>query len=604
METQKFPSLSIIIPAYNEVVGLEGSCDATLRALASAGIDDYEILIITDPAPDGSDDGTSELAARIAENNPKVRHFSEPIFVGLGFKYRKGIRLATKDWVMTVPAHNLTHESTLLNIMLHIGLSDAIFTYTENTEARPPEARFVSRAYVVLCNLLFGLDMKYYNGISVVKRDLLVKIPALANDHAFMVEAIVFLVKSGVSYVVLPQFLKTSERTGRLWNIENMLRVAGSLGSLFWRINIEEQRLDIPSAKLIEKNSFNVLGTSLPAVGSVPDFAAIFQLLRQNSIRTVHPILVHLVKTIATSLGLVGLKKDGTSNISFDPSRVMGIAKALSNLAIRTGTRMVMVGTFDKMYSKNGSRRRSKKKLTSSLSFVMPAYNVADQLREAYESVCRIVARAKISDYEIIIVSNSTPECTDDGTLNLADSIAKSDVKVSHISNSFYAGMGVRFRQGLSAAQKNYVMMVAGDGEFEEESMVNLVSNLGKAELIIPYISNPQARPIERQIVSQGFVSICNRMFGLGLRYYNGPCIMHRRFAQRVSASCDGYAYMAELLIYLIKSGISYREVSWRIKPSVSSKAFNLESVDEVLEEMTALFWKVNVEGQRVDLSD
>ena len=59
---------------------------------------------------------------------------------------------------------------------------------------------------------------------------------------------------------------------------------------------------------------------------------------------------------------------------------------------------------------------------------------------------------------------------------------------------------------------------------------------------------------------------------------------------------------MAEILIYLIKSGADYLEVPWKIKRVEGSKAFRPESVNEVLETMSTLFWKINIEGSRVAL--
>lgn len=593
------PSLTIVMPAYNEAVGLEGTYEVMTRVLTVAGISDYEILIITDPKPDGSHDGTSDIAERIATNDPRVRHLAESFFVGLGFKYREGFHAATKDYVMFVPAHNLTEESSLVNIILHIGQADAIFTYTANLEVRPPEARFVSKAYVTLCNLLFGLDMKYYNGISVVRRDLLLKIPALVNDHVCLTEVIVYLVKSGVLYLELPQRLKPSDRTGRVWNVENMFRVLGSLGSLFWRINVNEERLEIPGVELPKPVS---IGSLLAGPSGIPDFGAIFTLMRQNFVQTVHPILVYLAKCGANALGLSAIKASDDGGQPFNPDRIIGIAKTLAALTGRIAMRMVMVGVNDRV-SRNGNKRRKVwKKKGGSLSVIMPTYNDAARLPQSCQIATQALQRAGITDYEIIIVSSTAPGGSHDGTLDIADQLAQKDERVRHIRNESYAGMGFRYRQGVDQATKDYVMMLPGDGEFEGDSIAEVLTHLGKAEIVVPYIDNSQTRPLERQIASQGFTTLCNKLFGLDLKYYNGMTIIPRHYLKEVPRNCEGYAYMAEILIYLLKSGVKYREVPFRIKPSVGSKAFKAESINEALESLTSLFWKVNVEGVRVQL--
>jgi len=596
------PSLTVVIPAYNEAEGLAGTYEAVNRALTIAGIVNYEILIVTDPRPDGSHDGTAEIAAQLAAVDPKVRHLPKSFFVGLGYKYREAIHEGTKDYLMFVPAHNLTEESSLVNIMLHVGQAEAIFTYTGNLEVRPPVARFVSRGYVVLCNLLFGLDVKYYNGISVVSRELLLKIPTLSNDHVAMAEIIVYLVRAGVKYLELPQLLKPSNRTGRVWNPENTFRVLGSLGSLFWRINIEEQRLEIAGATPLSTLS---PGALLVGSSGTPDFGAVLGLVRQNFVQTVHPILVYLVKCVANALGLSAIKSDGTgqaTEVGFNPDKLIGITRTLVALAGKIALRMALVGAGDLAGRNSIKKKKIWKKKDGSLSIVMPTYNEALRLPQTVDSATRALQKAGIGDYEIIVVTNTAPDGSHDGTLNVADGLAENIERVRHVRNESYAGMGVRYRQGVAAATKNYVMMLPGDGEFEEDSIAEVMKQLGKVEIIIPYIGNPQVRALERQLVSQGLVTLCNKLFGLNLKYYNGMCIIPRHYLEEVPANCEGYAYMIEILVHLLKSGARYREVPFKIKPSIGSKAFNAESVNEVFESLTSLFWKVNVEGVRVDL--
>lgn len=594
-------SLTVIMPAFNEAENIRSAYEAAIRALTIAGITDYEFFIITATDRDGSNDGTPDIVAGIMEENPRARHFHTPCFTGLGYKYRAGVYAATKDYVMMIPANNLTEESSLVNLMLHIGQGDAIFTYTNNPEVRPSDVRLVSRIYVTLCNILFGLDMKYYNGISIVRRDLLLKVPLSTDDHSYMTEVVVYLARSGVPYLELPQFLKVSERAGRAWNMENSLKVLGSLGSLFWRINIDEERLKISGVKSLPVAN---VGALLLDPNGTPDFMAIFKLARQNFVQTIHPILVCLVKSLAKSLGLLEMGKvragvDRTLNLD----KITGIAQAVASVGANMLMKLAMTSISDVVNKRTNRKKSRKRKKGGSLSIVMPAYNEAERLPGTCEMVDRMVGKAGIGDYEIIIVTNVAPDGSYDGTLDIADNLAVSKQYIRHIRNESYAGMGYRFRQGVGAVTKDFVMMIPGDGEFDEDSIAGVMANLGKSEIIVPYISNPRVRPPERQLMSQAFVSICNKLFGLSLKYYNGMCIIPTEYLRAVPMSCDNYAFMAEILIYLLKSGVSYKEVPFKIKPSVNSKAFRAESVNEALESLVSIFYKVNVEGNRIDIA-
>lgn len=588
------PSLTVLLPAYNEAAGLEGTYQAVTQALVIAGVTDYEVLIITDTQPDGQHDGTPAVAIQIAQNDPLVRHLHKPFFMGVGLKYREGIHAATKEYIIWLPAHNLTEESSLINILLHVGQTPAIFTYTGNMDARPPAARLVSRGYVTLCNLLLGLDQRYYNGISVVQRELLQKIPLVSNDHVCLAEVIAYIVKSAVPYLELPQLLKPSERTGRAWNPENMFRVLGSLGSLFWRISIEGQRLNgLPAAPASPP------ALTLPSASGALDLQAAYQFASRTALYTGHQLLVYLVKAAIQALGLSGPIEGQSSSENWNLETLMRISRTMTVLLGKIALHLVAVSATPSPVTK---RRRRRKKSEVSLTILMPAYREADHLEAAYQSVGRALAKAEIADYEILFLTVIPPDGGPDDTPAVAAQISQNDPRVRLLHSQQFHGLGYKYREGIRAASKNYVVLLPGDGEFDEDSVSKLLAQTGKAELIIPFIANPEVRPQERQIISRGFTTLCNILFGLNLQYYNGPCIIPRAYLQAVPMACDNFAYMAEILIYLVKSGVQYRELSWQIKPPQNSKAFRAESISETLETLMVLFWKVNVDGIRVNL--
>ena len=91
-------TISLIIPALNEEAGLEPTVNKVIQALGEK-FTDYEILIVND----GSQDKTGEIAERLAANNYHIRVFHNPKNLGLGYNYRRGVGLATKDYIGWVP---------------------------------------------------------------------------------------------------------------------------------------------------------------------------------------------------------------------------------------------------------------------------------------------------------------------------------------------------------------------------------------------------------------------------------------------------------------------------------------------------------------------
>lgn len=240
--------------------------------------------------------------------------------------------------------------------------------------------------------------------------------------------------------------------------------------------------------------------------------------------------------------------------------------------------------------------------MTSSLSIIIPAYNEFSNLKLALESTIRALKKAGIFDYEIIIITNTRRDGSHDGTPNIAAQLTREHPNVSHIHNPAYVNLGFKFRQGVKSARKDYITWVPGDNETVESSIAEIISHTGEAPMVISYTSNKQVRTWKRNFVSRGFTVLCNILFGLNLKYYNGICIYPRQMLQAVPMSSDNFAYMAEIIIYLVKSGTGYIQVPMEIKPTSASASFKIRSVFEALGTLALLFWNIHIKRVRVAL--
>ncbi len=237
-----------------------------------------------------------------------------------------------------------------------------------------------------------------------------------------------------------------------------------------------------------------------------------------------------------------------------------------------------------------------------SLTIIMPAYNEIKNLRPAYESVLRILQKAGISNYEIIITTGVRRNGNRDDTADVADRIAEEYKFTKSLYCDHFVGLGRKYHKAVQAATKEYIMLIPGDGEFVEDSIADIIGHIGEEEIIITYPNNPEVREFKRRFVSRSFTILCNILFGLNLRYYNGLNILPRKYLQKITMECDNFTYMAEILVYLIKSGISYIEIPFGTKPSVGSSAFNFRSVLETFSTLASLFWNIHFKRTRIRL--
>ncbi|MBX4189865.1 glycosyltransferase family 2 protein [Candidatus Parcubacteria bacterium] len=237
------PSLSVLITAYNEGPALRATYHTIIESLKAANITDYEILILTCTRPDGTHDGTPDIAEEVAKSDPRVVHYADNFLSPLGDQYWRGVQKATKEYVMWLAGSDLIFGNSITEVMNHIGESDSIITYTKNTETRPLLARIVSRGFVTLCNGAFVLRFRYYNGMSVHRRDLLMRIPWSAQGHAYMAETIIYMAKSGIKIRELPMELKPTDRKGKAWNLNSVKQSIKSLSVLFWEVQIKGKKI-------------------------------------------------------------------------------------------------------------------------------------------------------------------------------------------------------------------------------------------------------------------------------------------------------------------------------------------------------------------------
>lgn len=241
-------SLSLILLVYNEADLIRGAYESATRAICKAGIDDYEIIIVVSFAPDGTHDGTPDVVRQITEEDSRVRMLITEKQIGLGYDYRKGVMNATKEYVMSLPGAGHIVEDSVVRILGHVGQlrrDEIINCFTINPEVRPLLARINSRSFVFLYNFLFGLKLKYYNGVCIFPIDLLLRVPMRDDKNTYMAEILIYLLKSGIRYVEIPQEVNptTSAKFGKTFRLKNLLPRLKAIALIFWRIHFKRERI-------------------------------------------------------------------------------------------------------------------------------------------------------------------------------------------------------------------------------------------------------------------------------------------------------------------------------------------------------------------------
>lgn len=239
---------------------------------------------------------------------------------------------------------------------------------------------------------------------------------------------------------------------------------------------------------------------------------------------------------------------------------------------------------------------KKSRKMKQSISIIIAALNEEGNLAAAVNATLTALGD-RFSSYELLIIDDGSTDAT--GTIADRLAIANPNIKVVH--NGRNMGLGYSFRRGIELATKEYIGWFPGDNDMDGKSLEDLLDLIGRADIVVPYMANPWCRPLSRRIISRSFTTTMNVLFGLKLRYYNGPAIHRSKLIKATSANTTGYAFLAEVLVRLIKAGHTWVEVATyhRRREHGISKAFRLKNILSVLMTVWRLVWDIHVRQRK-----
>ncbi|MFN8637143.1 MAG: glycosyltransferase family 2 protein [Chloroflexota bacterium] len=230
--------LSIFVAAYNEVENVGPTVDTILRALAGT-VADYEIIVVDD----GSTDGTDETADTLAASHPEVVVIHNPRNMGLGYGWMRAVEAATRELFIFVPGDNTWPYPSLHDLFASIGQADLVTSYTTNPEIRPLGRRLLSWTYTTALNVIFGLRMRYYHGLTIYPTTFLRAHPITTYGFASMAEALLRAIHEGMTFVEVGCVIE-ERATGRskAVTLRNVTGIASTFARLFLDLRLRSPK--------------------------------------------------------------------------------------------------------------------------------------------------------------------------------------------------------------------------------------------------------------------------------------------------------------------------------------------------------------------------
>jgi dolichol-phosphate mannosyltransferase len=227
--TTAAPTLSVVVPAFNEEALLDEAIRRLHRTLAELRLT-FEIILVND----GSLDRTGAIADQLGEELTGiiVCHQENQ---GIGGAFRRGSSLATGHYVILWPADMPADPVDLEPYAAEFGRADVIVGVRRRRLGYNPLMVFNSWLYPKLVATLFGLRLRDVNWIHAYRRTQLLKIRLTQRGIPMLAEALVRLRDLGATFVEVDVVMKA--RLGGVPSasrLKVMRRTLTGLFALWW----------------------------------------------------------------------------------------------------------------------------------------------------------------------------------------------------------------------------------------------------------------------------------------------------------------------------------------------------------------------------------
>ena len=225
-----------------------------------------------------------------------------------------------------------------------------------------------------------------------------------------------------------------------------------------------------------------------------------------------------------------------------------------------------------------------------SVSIIIASLNEESNVGHAVEAV-RMILESHQIDYEILAFNDGST----DKTGEILDELSLKNPRIRVVHHSTNQGLGVISREAFKMANKKYITWFPGDNAVIPDFFQDVMGSLGQVDIVVAYIPNSRERSLFRHVLSQTYTFILNTIFGLHVKYFNGPSIYPTVLAKSVDFTSNRFGFFAELLIRCLKKGATYTHVpfSHKARSDRSSKSISWKGVKDIFQTTCVLVKEV-----------
>jgi dolichol-phosphate mannosyltransferase len=224
----------------------------------------------------------------------------------------------------------------------------------------------------------------------------------------------------------------------------------------------------------------------------------------------------------------------------------------------------------------------------TSMTIMVPAYNEEKHIEKVTLKLLKSLKKY-FKKYEVIIFD----DCSKDKTYEITERLAKKYKEVKVVHNNPNKGIGYSYKKGIKLAKTEYFMYFPGDGS--KEPVEHVLKEVGRADVLIPYIDNQKERSWIRRTISESYTNFINILFGLDVKYYNGFVVSKLKYTKKLHLVTDSFSLQTEVVVKLLKQGATYHHIPYKAVPQAKTGIFKLRNMIGVGKSIVLLFWNVKI---------
>ena len=206
------------------------------------------------------------------------------------------------------------------------------------------------------------------------------------------------------------------------------------------------------------------------------------------------------------------------------------------------------------------------------ISIIVAAYNEGPLILETIRNITDGLDGSGL-DAEILLIDDQSQ----DGTAEFCEEATRAFEDVTYVRNDVNLGFGGVYWKGVSMATREFCMIVPGDNPVGAEGLRSQFSEVGRADIICPYITNRSVRRMGRRFLSQAYTQILNLITGRNLRYYCGWVIHRTDYVRSLGSITTSFAFQAEVLCEILRKGATVVEVGVELQEYSDRKSTALK---------------------------